>query len=63
MLFDKSRYKAEIDSLCHALFFHYDSLERKYDVETNHMDNKPKQAEWKTHIHEMYVDALNGKFH
>jgi hypothetical protein len=60
--FSKLRWKFQMDSLGKVLFLHYDSLQKKYDVESGYMLNRPKQAEWKTRIHEMNVDALNGKF-
>ncbi len=63
MRFSKLRYKFQIDSLSKALFSHYDSLQKRYDVESGYMMNRAKQAEWKIRINEMQADALNGKFH
>lgn len=48
--FNKENYKTQIDSLFRSMNRFYDSLQLRYDAETDHMRNKDMQAIWKRKI-------------
>ncbi len=51
--FDKSNYKFQADSLFRSMNKYYDSLQRKYDTQTEYMRNRRMQARWKVQIASM----------
>lgn len=57
--FDKETYKKKADSLFQSMNRHYDSLQRTYDAETDHMRNKEMQLKWKRRI-AMMLQKLMG---
>jgi hypothetical protein len=60
--FDKSKYKFEADSIYQVMYNHYDLLQRKYDLETEHSANKLKQDDWKKQLQLMIEDAAHHQF-
>ena len=44
--FDKKLYKIQADSIFRSMNKYYDSLQRKYDIDTDHMRNKKMQSKW-----------------
>ena len=44
--YSKSNYEFEIDSIFDSILQEYLALEKKYDIETNHMYNRKAQKEW-----------------
>lgn len=60
--FYRIRYKMQIDSIYKEMFMHYDTLQRKYDVESEGMRNEVKQAEWKLRIQKMYNDVQHRSY-
>ncbi len=48
--FDRNTYKQQADSIFKSMYARYDTLQRKYDTETDNMRNKTMQAAWKQKI-------------
>lgn len=57
--FNKENYKARIDSVFRSMNRYYDSLQLRYDAETDHMRNKEIQVKWKGSIAEMMKKVNN----
>jgi len=51
--FDKSHYQAQVDSTLKSLYHRYDSLQHRYDVDTDLMYDIEMQARWKAKIEVM----------
>ena len=49
-LFDKDSIRVQLTTIQTKFNMHYDSLQKAYDLETDHMANREKQAEWKKRI-------------
>jgi hypothetical protein len=48
--FDKNLYQKQVDSVLKSMYRSYDSLQRKYDVDTDLMHDEEGQAKWKEKI-------------
>lgn len=54
--FDKAGYKQQVDSVFKSMYARYDTLQKEYDTDTDHMRNKNMQLEWKQKIAAMWKD-------
>jgi hypothetical protein len=52
--FDKNRYKQQVDSVFKSMYARYDTLQREYDNDTDHMRNIKMQMQWKKKIAAMW---------
>src|ERR1700712_3703596 len=51
---DRNSYKRQADSIFKSMYSRYDTLQRKYDSETDHMRNTKMQLQWKQKIAAMW---------
>jgi hypothetical protein len=52
--YDKNNYKQQVDSVFKSMYARYDSLQKSYDVDTDHMRNRQSQSRWKEKIAGMW---------
>jgi predicted secreted Zn-dependent protease len=51
--FYRETYRTQADSIFQSMKKHYDSLQRRYDLETRNMQNREMQVKWKQRIERM----------
>jgi hypothetical protein len=45
-VYSAANYKQEVRNIFNKTFSEYEALQRKYDEDTNHMQNRPAQLKW-----------------